>query len=86
MITVNDKLRLFKKRIVETRQVEYDAKVESLEKQMAEDFTARKILLEKDRQRYEDSLLKGIKNEKHQRLANARSEKEKVALKEKDHD
>lgn len=80
MITVNDKLRLFKKRIVDTRQIEYDAKVEALEKQMAEDFTARKILLEKDRQRYEDSLLKGIKNEKHQRLANARSEKKRRLL------
>ncbi|MBN2795156.1 MAG: hypothetical protein JXR88_07105 [Clostridia bacterium] len=80
MITVNDKLRLFSKRIVEKRQLEYDAKVVALEEKMASEFASRQVLLEKERMKYEDSLLKGVKKEKHQRLANARSEKKRRLL------
>ena len=85
MITVNDKLNLFTKRIIDRQQQEYDSKVESLEVQMLEDLEERKKMLMRDRSRYETTLLKGIKNERSQRLSNARSErKRRLLLKRKE--
>ncbi len=85
MITVNDKLNLFTKRIIDRQQQEYDSKVESLEIKMVEDLEERKKMLMRDRSRYETTLLKGIKNERAQRLSNARSErKRRLLLKRKE--
>jgi|LGOV01.1.fsa_nt_gb vacuolar-type H+-ATPase subunit E/Vma4 len=85
MITVDDKLNLFTKRIIDRQQQEYDSKVESLEVKMLEDLEDRKKMLMNDRSRYETTLLKGIKNERSQRLSNARSErKRRLLLKRKE--
>lgn len=83
MITVNDKLRVFKKHIIDTRQKAYDEKVRVLEDKMTQEFAERKVLLEKDRKRYEQTLLKGVKAERNQRLSNARSEKKRRLLKKR---
>lgn len=84
MITVQDKLNMFTKRIVEKRQTAYDEKVQTLEEKMVIELADRKKMLERDRKRYEESLLKGIKSEKAQRLSNARSEsKRRLLLKRK---
>jgi len=80
MITVNDKLKLFTKRIIDRQQEAYDEKVDSLENKMVVELKERKKMLERDRSRYEDSLLKGIKNERSQRLSNARSERKRRLL------
>ncbi len=80
MITVNDKLKLFTKRIIDRQQEAYDDKVDSLENKMVVELKERKKMLERDRSRYEDSLLKGIKNERSQRLSNARSERKRRLL------
>jgi vacuolar-type H+-ATPase subunit E/Vma4 len=80
MITVNDKLKLFRKRIVGKRQNAYDKKVHELEDKMVLELEERKELLDKDRHKYESSLLKGIKSERKQRLSNARSEKKRRLL------
>lgn len=80
MITVNDKLKLFSKRVVDRRQKQYDDKVIDLEEQMLNDLHERKSMLEKDRSKYEITLLKGIKAEQKQRLSNARSEKKRRLL------
>ena len=80
MITVNDKLKLFTKRIIDRQQDAYDDKVESLENKMVVELAERKKMLERDRSRYEDSLLRGIKNERSQRLSNARSERKRRLL------
>lgn len=80
MITVNDKLHLFTKRIIERRQLAYDVKVHELEDKMVEELHERKTSLVKDRVKYETSLLKGIKSERSQRLSNARSEKKRRLL------
>lgn len=80
MITVNDKLKLFTKRIIETKQKEYDEKVAKLEGEMLSEFAERKETLLRDRVKYETSLLKGIKSERDQRLSNARSEKKRRLL------
>ncbi len=42
MITVDDKLNLFTKRIIDRQQQEYDSKVESLEVKMLEDLEDQK--------------------------------------------
>jgi len=85
MITVNDKLNLFTKRIIDKRQNAYDDKVKQLEEKMVVEFESRKKMLEKDRSKYETSLLKGIKGEREQRLSNARSErKRRLLLKRKE--
>ncbi|MCH4889379.1 hypothetical protein EZV73_17405 [Acidaminobacter sp. JC074] len=80
MITVNDKLKLFTKRIIDRQQDAYDEKVEGLENKMVIELAERKKMLERDRARYEDSLLRGIKNERSQRLSNARSERKRRLL------
>lgn len=80
MITVQDKLKLFTKRIVDLRRKAYDEKVRELEEHMVVELAERKKMLERDRKRYEESLLKGIKEEKMQRLSNARSEKKRRLL------
>lgn len=80
MITVNDKLKLFTKHIIDRQQKEYDKKVESLEAKMVLELENRKKDLEKDRIKYERTLLKGIKNERAQRLSNARSERKRRLL------
>jgi vacuolar-type H+-ATPase subunit E/Vma4 len=85
MITVNDKLKLFTKRIIDLQQKTYDEKVESLEKQMVIDLEERKKVLLRDRKKYETTLLKGINNERASRLSNARSErKRRLLLKRKE--
>ena len=85
MITVNDKLKLFTKRIIDRQQDEYDDKVQALEEKMVVDLEERKQMLVKDRTRYETSLLKGVKTERAQRLSNARSErKRRLLLKRKE--
>ncbi|MBI9015043.1 MAG: hypothetical protein JEZ08_22620 [Clostridiales bacterium] len=85
MITVNDKLKLFTKRIIDRQQEEYDDKVQALEEKMVVELEERKQMLVKDRTRYETSLLKGVKTERAQRLSNARSErKRRLLLKRKD--
>lgn len=85
MITVNDKLKLFTKRIIDRQQEAYDDKVDALESKMVEELKERKQMLEKDRKKYEQSLLKGVVNEKAQRLSNARSEqKRRLLLKRKE--
>lgn len=80
MITVQDKLNLFTKRIVEKRQTAYDEKVQKLEENMVVELAERRKMLERDRKRYEETLLKGIKAEKAQRLSNARSERKRRLL------
>lgn len=80
MITVNDKLKLFTKRIIDLQQKTYDEKVESLEKQMLVDLEERKKVLLRDRKKYETTLLKGIKTERASRLSNARSERKRRLL------
>lgn len=80
MITVQDKLKLFTKRIIEKRQEAYDEKVHQLEDKMVVELAERKKMLERDRKRYEETLLKGIKSEKAQRLSNARSERKRRLL------
>ena len=55
MITVNDKLKLFTKRIIDRQQEAYDEKVDSLENKMVVELKERKKMLERDRSRYEDS-------------------------------
>jgi vacuolar-type H+-ATPase subunit E/Vma4 len=80
MITVQDKLNLFTKRIVERRQDAYDQKVQALEEKMVVELADRKKMLERDRKRYEESLLKGVRSERLQRLSNARSEKKRRLL------
>jgi len=85
MITVNDKLKLFTKRIIDRQQDEYDDKVQALEEKMVVELEERKQMLVKDRTRYETSLLKGVKTERSQRLSNARSErKRRLLLKRKE--
>jgi len=85
MITVNDKLKLFTKRIIDRQQDEYDDKVQALEEKMVVELEERKQMLVKDRTRYETSLLKGVKTERAQRLSNARSErKRRLLLKRKE--
>lgn len=85
MITVNDKLNLFTKRIIDRQQEEYDDKVRDLEEKMVVELEERKQMLINDRTRYETSLLKGIKTERAQRLSNARSErKRRLLLKRKE--
>lgn len=85
MITVNDKIKLFTKRIIDLQQEAYDKKVETLEKQMLVDLEERKKVLMRDRKKYEATLLKGINNERVQRLSNARSErKRRLLLKRKE--
>lgn len=80
MITVNDKLKLFTKRIIDRQQETYDEKVKQLESNMIIELDNRKKDLEKDREKYEKTLLKGIKSEKAQRLSNARSERKRRLL------
>lgn len=80
MITVNDKLKLFTKRIIDRQQQAYDDKVEVLEAEMVEELKERKKMLEKDRSKYEATLLKSIKGERAQRLSNARSERKRRLL------
>lgn len=80
MITVNDKLKLFRKQIIERRQKQYDDKVEQLEKDMLVELEDRKKMLDKDRIKYEATLLKSIKSERAQRLSNARSERKRRLL------
>lgn len=85
MITVNDKLKLFTKRVIDTKQKEYDEMVHKLELDMVNELEERKEILLKDRTRYESTLLKGIKSERMQRLSNARSErKRRLLLKRKE--
>lgn len=85
MITVNDKLALFTKRIIDRQQKEYDDKVEALEVKMVVELDERKQMLVKDRITYEIALLKGVKTERTQRLSNARSErKRRLLLKRKE--
>lgn len=80
MITVNDKIKLFTKRILEAQQIEYDKKVHELEEQMVKELEERQKILVNERGLYEESLLKSIKAENIQRLANARSEKKRRLL------
>jgi len=85
MITVNDKLKLFTKRIIDRQQKEYDDKVHELEEKMVVELEERKQMLVRDRVKYEATLLKGIKTERSQRLSNARSErKRRLLLKRKE--
>lgn len=85
MITVNDKLKLFTKRIIDRQQKEYDDKVHELEEKMIVELEERKQMLVRDRVKYEATLLKGIKTERSQRLSNARSErKRRLLLKRKE--
>lgn len=80
MITVNDKIKLFTKRVVESKLSLYDEKIFNLEKDLEKKIEERKSVFKKEKVRYEMSLLKGIKAEKKQRLSNARSEKKRRLL------
>ena len=80
MITVNDKIKLFTKRVLETKQNEYDKKVLELEEKMVYELEDRKKNLVSEREKYEKMLLKGIKSEHVSRLSNARSEKKRRLL------
>ena len=80
MITVNDKIKLFTKRVVGNKLNLYDKKVSNLENDLEKKIEDRKAVFRKEKVRYEISLLKGIKEEKKQRLSNARSEKKRRLL------
>ncbi len=80
LITVNDKIKLFTKRILDIQEKEYKTKANILESQIANDYEISKDALIKSRDKYKSFLLKDLKAEKIQRLSNARSEKKRRIL------
>ncbi len=83
MITVDDKLKLFKKEIIDNKQKEYDKRVNELDIKLEEDFIKHKEELEKERKEYEESLLYSIKLEKKKRLSEAKNKKRRAILKKR---
>ncbi len=83
MITVDDKLKLFKKEIIDNKQKEYDNRVHELDIKLEEDFIKHKEGLEKERKEYEESLLYGVKLEKKKRLSEAKNKKRRAILKKR---
>ncbi len=83
MITVNDKLRLFKKEIIDNKEKEYQERIKELDIKLEEDFISHKEELNKERKDYEESLLYEVKLERKKRLSEAHNKKRKAILKKR---